>query len=103
MISGLRPRRSEALAQIGEVIAQNSAESEKTEATRVSGIPIERPIVGSTERRPLLPIAATVETAQTMTNASFDIPSDGAASSRMGGCYVAPRPGANPVAHTRRI
>jgi len=62
----LRPKRSDALAQPGDENAQSSAESEKIAETMTSGIPIERPIAGSTEISPVLPIAVAIETPKMM-------------------------------------
>ena len=60
----MRPRRSEALAHIGEEKAHRSADNEKIATTASSGIPVERPIAGSTEISPVLPIAVAAETAK---------------------------------------
>jgi hypothetical protein len=64
IIRGLRPYRSDILAQKGEEKAQSRADSEKTAATIGSGIPIDRPMAGSTEIIPVFPMAVTMETAK---------------------------------------
>ena len=66
IISGLRPYRSDRRAQRGEEKAQRRAEREKTAATMGSGMPMERPMAGSTEIMPVLPMAVTIETAKMM-------------------------------------
>ena len=62
MISGLRPRRSDCLAQIGEEKAHSRADREKIAATIGSGMPIWRPMAGSTDCMPVLPRAVTTDT-----------------------------------------
>jgi hypothetical protein len=74
-ISGLRPCRSEARAHQGEEAAHNSAESEKIAATIGSGMPIDRPIAGSTEIIPVLPMAVTRETPKMMAKVFLGRPS----------------------------
>ena len=51
-------------AQNGDEPAHSSADSEKIPETMKSGMPIERPIAGSTEISPVLPIAVAAETAK---------------------------------------
>ena len=68
MISGLRPRRSDCRAHIGDENAHSSAESEKIAATIGSGMPICRPIAGSTDCIPVLPRAVTTDTQKRTAN-----------------------------------
>ena len=68
MIKGLRPYRSDARAQPGDENAQSSAESEKIADTIGSGMPIDRPMAGNTEIRPVLPIAVAIETPKMIAN-----------------------------------
>ena len=64
IISGLRPCLSEARAHPGDEAAQRSADREKMAETIASGMPIERPIAGSTEISPVFPMAVAMETAK---------------------------------------
>ena len=54
-IIGLRPTRSDRRAQSGAVTVHRSAEREKMPAISGSGMPMARPIGGSTDCRPRLP------------------------------------------------
>ena len=56
-------------AQSGEVIAHSRADSEKIAATMASGMPICRPMVGSTDNMPVLPRAVATDTPNRMTKA----------------------------------
>ena len=56
-IIGLARRSSSRLAQKGATTAQSRADSEKAIAISASGSPIVRPIAGSTDCSPVLPIA----------------------------------------------
>ena len=61
IIIGFRPAASDRLAQNGEEKAQISAESEKIAGTRMSGMPIWRPIAGRIDCMPVLPKAMVME------------------------------------------
>ena len=65
-ISGFRPRRSEARAQIGADKVHRSADNEKMPATRGSGMPISRPMAGRTDCNPEFPAATAIMTANTI-------------------------------------
>ena len=53
---------------MGDEKAHSRADRENTAATIGSGMPMERPMAGSTEIMPVLPMAVTMETAKMMAN-----------------------------------
>ena len=80
IINGLRPKRSEAFAQKGEADAQRIADSEKMPTTISSASPIDRPIAGRTEIRPVFPSAVADDTQIMIATARFGRPIVGAGS-----------------------
>ena len=83
-------------AQNGDDPAHSRAESEKTPATRKSGIPMERPIAGNTEIIPVLPMAVTSETPKMIANDDLGRLTATGADLGMAGCYDAPPKGESP-------